>query len=383
MNVSDIKTVIATAIFACLAILMAIFVRGFIYDNAEYLFDNIVEQQVVAQEQIDSGGIKILIVPGHTEFHPGAQVTIEGGEVTTEAHLARHAATRLTNLLKKDKNFNPILLSDDLGDHPLFSEFYIQNLDRIKRVQNSSESIPDELSLRLHGINLWVNEELQPELILHMHFNDYDGRPNYEMGTQEGFVLHVPQWGMRHGKESQIFAEKLHEKLSIVSIPSTAPDEEGGLLQDKGMVALGSGGTLKAPSIVIEYGYVYEPQFTHVSVRDHMMHELAFQTYQAIQAHFNDTISLGIQTSLLPHVWQLDVRYGEEPHVDVLALQALLRLQRLYPVAGMEARECRLNGILNPCTITALKQFQSLRGLSVTGKIDTSTREVLNTMFDF
>ena len=60
---------------------------------------------------------------------------------------------------------------------------------QVERVVHTIRNIaPDEMGVRLYGINKWANEN-DIDIVIHVHFNDYPGRPRTGSGKYSGFSI--------------------------------------------------------------------------------------------------------------------------------------------------------------------------------------------------
>lgn len=139
------------------------------------------------------------------------------------------------------------------------------------------------------------------------------------------------------------------------------------------MIAIGSNASLEAAAILIEYGYIYEPQFTHPSTRQPLIKELAFQTYLGVKQYFESAARvLVFPTSLLPYTWQDSLERGMRGR-EVLALQAALVEEGSF--------HCSLTGYFGDCTRDALIEFQEKYLLPKSGFADAPTVSKLNELY--
>ena len=81
-------------------------------------------------------------------------------------------------------------------------------------------------------------------------------------------------------------AEKIEGRLAQTITKSTLPKENAGLVEDQELVAIGRHNTVDAVSLLIEYGYIYEPWILNPIMRDIQIKELARQTVLGIEDFF-------------------------------------------------------------------------------------------------
>lgn len=340
-----------------------------------------------------SNRIKVLIVPGHDDKHHGA--SFNG---LREVDLNRELAKNLYEFLIADTNFRVFLASDENGFNDRIEKYIeeeevgIQDFRTFKkevtnRLENSGSveldqyvshnSAPEEVALVLYGINRYANEE-DFDIVLHVHFNDYSGRNLSSEGVHSGISIYVPASQFSNGSASKQFADNLFKRLTAIFSPSTNPVEQAGVIQDSELIAVGAFNSVDPIALLVEYGYIYEPQFADENLRGIVLKELAYQTYVGMKTFFDTKYAAeNFPTTLLPSVWERDLVGGEKGDRDALALQALLRIQGLYPPEGNSLKDCPMAGSFGNCTETSLKNFQKKYGLSVTGDLDFETRDFL------
>ncbi len=138
-------------------------------------------------------------------------------------------------------------------------------------------SAPDETALKLYGINKWANEN-NIDIVLHIHFNDYPNRKYNREGKYSGFVIYVPEAQYSNAKASRAVAEPIFNQLAKFYPKSDFLREQDGMVGDQHLIAIGAHNTLDPVGMLIEYGYIYEPQFLNEKIRGSIIKELAFQT---------------------------------------------------------------------------------------------------------
>jgi len=256
--------------------------------------------------------IKILIVPGHDFEYSGAMFN-----GIKEADLTLEISEYLKNSLEKDSafevyttrdrnfiNLNTENNQDKNGYVPDLQNFLNQNIFQVLAYRQESKNehqlkikkgiveplkivehnvAPGEMLYRLYAINKWV-EENNIDLVLHLHFNDYPGRRSGEK-KYKGFSLYVPDNSLKNGKLSQEIGKEIFKSLKKVKKPSNNPVEKKGLIPGSELIALGANNTIKAPSILIEYGYIYEDDFINQALREKTFSKLSEQTYLGIKKY--------------------------------------------------------------------------------------------------
>jgi N-acetylmuramoyl-L-alanine amidase len=218
--------------------------------------------------------IKILLVPGHDNEVWGAQY----GNLK-EAAMNLAIATRIYNILEKDKRFEVYITRDKNGYTKEFADYFANNQANIlafeknnkQEMQNNiangtfikKENVPhltvsSDVALRLYGFNKWANEN-KMDAMIHIHFNDYPRARQWTPGKYKGFAIYVPDGQLENWKESGQLAANILIQLKKKYSTSTYKPELGGLIPDQKLIALGANGTLRESvrSVLIEYGYIY------------------------------------------------------------------------------------------------------------------------------
>lgn len=218
--------------------------------------------------------IKILLAPGHDDKVWGAQY---GNRKEADMNLA--IASRIYNILKKDKRFDVYVTRDGEGYTKDFANYLLTQKDAIMEFrQNAKEMMQDKIdngsfivkknvphndssedvALRLYGFNKWANEN-KIDAVIHIHFNDYPRLNKWTVGKYKGFAIYFPDGQLANGRESALLAADIFTQLRKKYITSTYEKELSGLISDQKLIALGASGTLShsVRSVLIEYGYIY------------------------------------------------------------------------------------------------------------------------------
>lgn len=346
--------------------------------------------------------IKILLVPGHDNDYWGTEF-----RRTKEADLNLNVAKELAKKLSEEKEFEVILARDDNGYTKIFLDYFEKEKAGILAFQKSQKMImdslvddgqiqtntknqvihnkaPNDTAFKLYGINKWANEN-GVDLVLHIHFNDDPIRKYGKKGEYSGFSIYVPESQYSNAKASMAVARNVFNQLEKFFPVSDLPKEKDGIIEDQTLIAIGSNNTLDPAVMLIEYGYIYEPQFTNTEVRTLAIKELSLQTYNGIKNFFEETevLTPGVgYTAVLPHRWTDNLQNGKKNNEDVYALQMALTLENLYPPANLTKNDCPINGNFGPCTETAVKAFQELYEIEpVMGIVGPATREKLNELY--
>jgi len=245
---------------------------------------------------------KILLVPGHDNEVWGAQY----GNLK-EADMNLVLATQIYNILKKDKRFKVWITRDKfVGYTAEFSDYFslhqidikdfkedakkemqdkIINEDFIEKENVPHNTVSEDVSFKLYGINKWANEN-KIDAVIHIHFNDYPRKTKWTMGKHKGFAIYMPDGQFPNAKESAQLAGNIFMQLSKKYITSTYEKELDGLVSDQKLIALGANGTLdkNIRSVLIEYGYIY--RFGNSFMRHKMYKSMADLTAKGIKNCF-------------------------------------------------------------------------------------------------
>lgn len=327
------------------------------------------------QDKHRNGTLKVLIVPGHDNRDSGTEFL-----GIREADLNLFLAKQLDEFLARDPQIEVVTARDfETGEYdPTFKKYFEEQSDLIaafiakanefmRSALKSGEiekqtdgvghnSASKRVVKKLYGINKWANEN-GIDLVLHIHFNDDGERRHNRPGEYEGFSVYIPEAQFSSSRASRSVAAAVFFKLAKNFGVSTLRGEDRGVVEDQKLIAVGARGSLDAASLLIEYGYIYEPQFARQEIRDSVLRELAYQTYLGIEDYFGEENS-SLQTTLLPYEWKNILKKGMKGNRDVISLQAALGAEGLFPPAGKTSLDCPLNGNFGECTEMAVKRFQ-------------------------
>jgi len=347
----------------------------------------------------ERGKLRILLVPGHDEASPG---TVYKGLREVDMNLA--LSEELLPLFKNDSQFEVLSVRDRNGYKPFYLNYFFGQREAIRKFieknKEQMQSLLDSGSIELHqgvihqdailniaetlyGINKYASEN-NFDLVIHIHFNDAGGRRYNQADKYSGFAIYVPEKQYSNSRASIAVATKIFNRLALFNPVSNLPKEDSGIVQEQNLIAIGAFNTLDPAGMLIEYGYIYEPEFQDPVIRQKKIKDLAFQTYLGIQDFFGTekAKSFAYNSTLLPYLWQNDLEKGIDENLEVLYLQTALALDGHYPPSGKDNRECPIIGSFGPCTEKAVKAFQAAHDISpVSGYVGPQTRALLNKMF--
>jgi peptidoglycan hydrolase-like protein with peptidoglycan-binding domain len=336
--------------------------------------------------------IKILIVPGHDDNSYGAYYN-----GIREVELNRELAKNLYNKLSVEPGFEVILASDSSGYNPVFNNYFEVKRDEITKFINEAKYdfskkikdgeitednenfhnvAPAEVALKLYGFNMWLNEN-NFDFVFHIHFNDYGGRSKHKEPKYNGFSIYMPDKQFSNYELSRQMAEKVFDRIGDIVPVSNLPQESMGIIESQELIAVGSNDALDASSLLIEYGYIYEPQFTDPETRGLVLEDLAYQTYVGIKEFFGEKPIVASTKFNFTKDLDKDLKKRTK---ESYALQKQLAILGHYPPSNKTFNDCPPTGIFGECTLEAVKSFQLTKGLPVTGYVGEMTRKILNSL---
>jgi hypothetical protein len=135
--------------------------------------------------------------------------------------------------------------------------------------------------------------------------------------------------------------------------------------------------------MLIEYGYLYEPQFMNANLRGPVLKDLALQTYLGLEDFFNSKSKNLEQkdTVILPYTWTGALAENNMVTMDAYALQTALMVEGLYPPQGKTKNDCPRTGRIGSCTLTAIKSFQNKYNITGENGAGQKTIEKLNQLY--
>ncbi len=245
--------------------------------------------------------IRILVVPGHDDEFWGTEY-----KGTREADLTLELGKMVRDRFAGDPRFAVTITresgeyKDEFADHfETFSSLIWEFRDYVRAVFASAVARGDvvpvtenyhgfaasEIVRRLYGINLWANEN-GVDALLHIHFNDYPRARASRPGRYTGFSIYVPESQFPNARASRALANTVKARLNTALTVSNYPQEKEGVVEDQELIAVGAYGSLYPASLLIEYGYIYEPYFVDKNARAQLFPALADLTYQGIVDFF-------------------------------------------------------------------------------------------------
>lgn len=345
--------------------------------------------------------VNLLIVPGHEPNFGGAKY----GQIL-ERDMNVELGDYLAGFLKNNSHYKITITRDKQNWNPIFSNYFttnwsavaafvasqksqmrgLMNVGLVKPVSGAYHStVSQDVALRLYGINKWANEN-DIDIEVHLHFNDYPRRRQTSLGEYSGLTIYVPESQYSNSTTTRAIATSVLRRLSRYNAVSDLPKESAGVVEDQDLIAIGSNNNADAASLLIEYGYIYEPQFQDPAIRDATLKDLAYQTYLGLEDFFGNksVASIAYDTLMLPHDWQktFSKTNSDSATADILALQSALIIDGEYPTENQTKNDCPRSGIFGDCTAKALSAFQNKHNITgESGVVGAKTRAVLNSLF--
>lgn len=350
---------------------------------------------------VGSPKIRILLVPGHEPNFGGAEFN-----GIKERDLAVELANDLAGFLAEDPHFQIFITRDEHSWNEIFKQYFdnsrnsiiawqkshkeeMADLMRIGKIKPSAPTVfhtdaPQEVAMRLYGIDKWSNEN-NIDIMLHIHFNDYPGH-GADQGKYNGFAIYVPEKTYYNSTTTSALAETVFDRLAKYNPVSDLPGERGGIVPDQDLIAVGSYNSVDAASMLIEYGYIYEPQFSDPAVKDMAIKDLAYQTYLGLRDFFDPTSPIifarAYDTLILPHNWQEYIDAKNASSTEIYALQTAFMSKGVYPPPDRNINDCPRTGKLGACTKQSLDIFQKTQDiLDEKDRVGPKTIRALNREF--
>ena len=344
--------------------------------------------------------VRILLVPGHEPNFGGTEY-----QNLKERDMNVDLALYLKDFFKMNNHYDIVVSRNKTGWNADLQRYFDGHWNEImsfikankgemlRQVNNGTvmkvrdgvmhNTAPQNVGIRLFGINKWVNEN-NIDIAIHIHFNDYPRKNIGTPGKYSGFAIYVPEKQFSNSTTTREVANAVFRRLAKYNAISDLPKEDSGVIEEQNLIAIGSYNTLDAPSMLIEYGYIYETQFNDPDIRESILKDLAFQTYLGIQDFFGsgNDVSLAYDTLVLPHLWNENLNKNSTDKNAVLALQTALLLEGTYPGMGKSKNDCPRTGRFGPCTQDALSTFQNKYKIKNERNIvGDETKKVLNRLY--
>jgi len=340
--------------------------------------------------------VRVLVVPGHEPGYGGAEYgTLKEREMNVE--LSNNLATFLQNngryevfISRTNEVWSPEFESyfknfwNDIinwQQEAIKETRYLRSVGQYQQVvpQVSHNDIAPAPGVRLYGITKWANEN-DIDITIHIHFNDYPRRNARIPGDHSGFAIYVPERQLGNSTTTQIIAASVFKRLSRYTPSSDLPGEAEGIVEEPELIAIGVNNTSNAASMLIEYGYIYENQFTNPEVRSSAIGDLAFQTYLGLQDFFGsgNNVTRAYDTLMLPRTFNRQMSVDGGRPEDVFALQTALMLEGVYPPKDLDKNACPRTGKFGTCTTAALAAFQ--KKYAITDEFGVVGARTLNTL---
>ncbi len=348
------------------------------------------------QTETKSGGdakIRILIVPGHQPSKGGTEF-----KDLRERDMVVDIANDLANMIGSNSHFEVTVARGKSSWNPTFESYFSQYKTAIddfaarqKELMNMHvadgsmlltadqvhhNDAPSTAVTQLYGINKWATDH-NINITLHLHINDYAGRRPNRAGMYRGFAVYVPDHQYSNAGASRKIGEAIANRLAAFHATSTMPREDAGVVEDQSLIAIGSNNSTDAAALLIEYAYIYEPQFQNAAVRKLAIADYAYQTYLGLQDFFADPPNTSYGSLSFPYDWSTITLNDAGDGPGVYGLQSALRYLGYYPAQGASLVECPISGILGSCTKNAVKAYQRDHGLAATGTLSQKTRALL------
>ena len=337
--------------------------------------------------------VRILIVPGH---QPDLGGTVFGG--VQERDVVVDIADSLAARLSQDPRYDVMIARTRVAWNPILETYFDTHTVDITAFRQSqallmannlaSGSLKLETNqvyhnttspqgaLQLYGINKWANENAI-DVTLHIHINDDANHRAKVAGIYSGFAVYVPDHQYANATTSKAIGESIAIRLNAYHATSTLPIEDAGIVEDQNLIATGVNNSVNNAALLIEYGYIYEPQFQIASVRPIAVADYAYQTYLGLQDFFHNSTSTMLRSIAFPYNWANVVAKKNMRGPGVYALQSALHFLGYYPSAGKSFSDCPVSGLAGACTRSAIIAYQRAHKLTQTGVLGPKTRAAL------
>ena len=343
--------------------------------------------------------IRVLIVPGHEPDNGGTNY----GDIY-ERNLVVTIGEDFQQFLNGNDRYQSFITRSTQAWDPIFAAYFQNDWDQIISWEQTAktswatstamnESDQGEISndaaaddaIRLYGIVKWANEN-NIDLMIHMHLNNYpDAMAKDIVGKYSGLVMYMPAPDLGNNAISKPIAEAMFKRLSLYNPISDLPVESEGLETDDSLIAMGAYNTSKVATMLIEYDYIYEPQFVNPAVRPIALKDLAYQTYLGVQDYYNGNTNVTATSSYDPnanvYAWNTPVTSASSNPDDIYAMQTALIMDGDYPPAGESKNDCPHSGTFGACTREAIEAFQEKNNITGETVFGSQTFALLNKIY--
>jgi len=346
--------------------------------------------------------IKILIVPGHEPGYGGAEY-----QDVKERNLTVEIANDLSGFLANNPRYVVTTTRGLDAWNPIFDAYFHdawtsiiawrkayqaenQSLINVGQFRKESPVVshnraPDNVAIRLFGIDKWSNEN-DIDIVIHIHLNDYPGHVASGPGDYNGFAIYVPEEQYDNSSTTRTLAQGVFKRLQKYNPVSDFQGEQTGIVPDQDLIAIGPFNSVNAASMLIEYAYIYEPEVTDPAVRPLFFKELAYETYLGLQDFFDPAGSAKLarqyDTLALPHAWQAPITAKDGNSQDIFAAQTAMLEDGVYPPEGKNLNDCPRTGRFGVCTEAGVRAFQKKYGITgEDGVIGPKTSQELNQLY--
>lgn len=343
-------------------------------------------QQRYNTAPVTNSKVKILLVPGHEPGYGGAEY-----KSLKERDMTLELSEQLQGFFENNSRFETFTTRTATAWNPEFDTYFKTNWDAIIDWRKASheevsrlisigsmaqteESVghnvaPQNVAVRLYGITKWANEH-DIDIEIHIHFNDDRGHGPKTPGKYSGFAIYVPVDQYYNSTSTKAIANTVYKRLTKYNPVSNLPGESEGIIDEPDLIAVGSNNTADSASMIIEYSYIYEPQFENKETRSLTIRDMAYQTYLGLQDFFDPNTSAAItkdfDSSVLPYVWNMEKIDKDSKAQDIFALQTALMVDGVYPPKDRLRNDCPRSGAIKSCTKSALDDFQ--KKYNITGE---------------
>lgn len=255
--------------------------------------------------------VKVLIVPGHEPQHGGAEY-----RTLRERDMVLELANDLARYLRNDLHYEIVVARDNKGWNPDLQKYFALHGDDIAlfataqktsmrrmiddgtfvRVSDGIKhgSAQSDVARRLFGINKWAGEN-EVVITIHIHLNDYPRAHPSTPGIYSGFTIYVPDKQYANAAATRAVAQNIFSRLTSFLPVSNLPKENAGIVEDQDLIAIGESNSADGVSLLIEYGYIYEPQFSNQRTRTALFDTMAQQTALGLHDFFEAPTFLGMR----------------------------------------------------------------------------------------